>query len=48
MIVLKILGKLLLTLIYPIIFLLLKPLDQLSGKSTGFFEGLKNMWTEGK
>lgn len=38
--------KALLTVTYPAIYpCLIKPLDQLSGKQTGFWKGLKNLWT---
>jgi hypothetical protein len=43
---LKIPGKVLLTLIYPILRIPLSQLDQLSGERTGFFEGIKNIWTD--
>lgn len=45
---LKIPGKVLLTLLYPATRILLAPLDQLSGKTTGFIEGIKNIWTDEK
>jgi hypothetical protein len=46
---LKIPGKVLLTLIYPIAKVtILSGLDQLSGRPTGFLEGLKNIWRDNK
>ena len=41
---LKIPGKIALTLVYPIARIILAPLDQLSGRNTGFFEGIKYIW----
>ena len=46
MFITKVLGKIGLTIIYPAVRILLAPLDQLAGKSTGFFEGIKNIWVE--
>ena len=48
MIIFKVLGKIGLTIIYPAARIILNPIEQLGGKSTGFFEGIKNIWVEDK
>jgi hypothetical protein len=43
--ILKIPVKILLTIIYPILRLtVLNAMDQLSGQTTGFLQGLKSLW----
>jgi hypothetical protein len=45
--ILKIPGKIILTLLYPLAHVtVLNSLDQLSGEKTGFFEGIKNIWQD--
>jgi hypothetical protein len=49
MFITKVLGKIGLTIIYPVVRVaVLNQLDQLSGTRTGFFEGIKNIWVEKK
>ncbi|MHB8131554.1 MAG: hypothetical protein ACYDEX_21440 [Mobilitalea sp.] len=48
MFITKVLGKIGLTILYPAARIILTPLDQLSGHTTGFFEGIKNIWVEDK